>query len=265
MLASRIIVNTVPKSGTHILTRALDLIGLERKFLPIGSYELATEGSVPLLADVTESSPLRPALLDRLRAVETLKSGEYAGTHHYWTEAGARYLREADVCMILLVRNPYGVALSGARWMTDPRPKRDEELRTTLHAMPMRDRIRTAIFGHPLLPYSRPLLDLYRNMAQWARSLPCHVATYEGLVGTRGRGLDSHQRTELENLYKFIGADDVKIGHVASNLWGGGPGTTFAVGDAYAWRDCQNLFDDDCKQALALMDAIVRNMLYAVA
>jgi hypothetical protein len=269
-----VIVNAIPKSGTHLLCRLLELLGMGRD----GTVYLAPRSGNPaelrldadgLLAYVDEVplAATRSTVLSRQRFTEmadyvgSAASHAYFEAHQLWSKAAADILEQRRIKLIIIMRDPRGVALSHAEWFVDPINEHD--LRGLMLGTSLRERLACEFLGlgegqDPGFSRLIPLLVRYRNMLPW-RSYPyLYVTTFEALVGTTGGGTADEQLSEIQAIAEFVDRRLVDVGAVQRHLWGASP--TFRNGAAMRWSEYLEEFPPAALRQIEEMLDVVRRM-----
>jgi hypothetical protein len=231
----RVFVDSVPKSGTHLLERALCLHPrLYRVLVPtLHTTNLRERGG---LATVLGRVP----------------AGGILVSHLDYDPALSKILHDAQVRMLLMVRDPRDVAVSEAHYALQPAHWMHERFRTVEDAQ---ERIRLIITG------TGPLASLAERVPEhlgW-RDAGALLVRFEDLVGPEGGGDLDVQLVTLRQIFEHIGvdADDRLVGHVRDRLFSD-RSPTFRRGAIGQWRtafdeDTAELFEREAGQLLPLL------------
>jgi hypothetical protein len=264
--AARLFVNSIPKSGTHMLSRLLDLLGLRLKpGMTLNSWDaeyhpggvrfgpdgviIAKAGEVPLAGTMCGFSTV-----DAFATMMARKFGDtvlpyYGYGHHLWSAESADYFHRHKIKMLLIVRDPRAIAVSHAHWVLDPRVKHG--LCDVYAGMDMGERLRCEFFGYPRSgpgAYGKliPLVQRFRNVRRWATAANAatgdstgdagvHITTFESLIGPAGGGDAADQAAEFDRICAFIGLDNPPdLGWINDRLRG--DTATFRLGTIDGWR-----------------------------
>ena len=214
----RIVSNSLPKAGTHLLERALcQHPNLYRA--PVRTLHRRTMG--PGDDDFT-------VRLARLRPNQILV------THLDYSTERAGILREHDTRSLFMVRDPRDIAISQAHFIGRKASHAHYEL---FAAIPdLSDRIALVIEGAPDHGFSslRQRLDSY---AGWLES-DSLVVRYEDLIGGAGGGNDQQQRATLDAVFRHIDLTltDDELARLAGEVFSDAS-PTFRRGSTGQWRD----------------------------
>jgi len=215
----RVFVDSVPKSGTHLLERALCLHPrLYRVVVPtLHATNLRERGG---LAKVLGRVP----------------AGGMLVAHLDYDPALSQTLRDAQVRMLLMVRDPRDVAVSEAHYALQPAHWMHEHFQKVDDTQ---ERIRLIITGTGPLA---PLAERVPLHLGW-RDAGALLVRFEDLVGPEGGGELDVQLATLRQIFEHIGvdADDRLVLHVRDRLFSD-RSPTFRRGAIGQWRTA---FDDE--------------------
>ena len=224
----RIVVNSWPKAGTHLL---LELI---RHILGDGLW----------MDDRDVKSPGGDAgFLTGVDArIATHTSGFAVKGHFPWSQEIEAGLQDRGFRVLMIVRDLRDVACSTLRWMRDLSP--DWPASQSLLALDNdHDRLSRIISGltneHPFdrdsgIDWSAPLPARYARLTDWAERLdPRAVLRYEDLLGANG---EATQRTTIARALEIlqVSADGATIDRLASAVFNPGA-VTFHTGSSGGW------------------------------
>jgi hypothetical protein len=223
--APRVFCVSIPKSGTHLLERALCLHpALYRKLIPTVSGEnIGTWGGLPGL-------------------VERIRPGQVVVSHLRHSDQDERTLAKAGVRGLFMVRNPRDLVVSQIHYVTKRTDHRLHDLFTSLPDA--RARLRTAITGDPAagLPSIAERLAYFQG---WLTS-GLLVVRFEDLVGASGGGDADRQRDLLRAVFDHLGVDAgaPRVEAVARRLFSA-DSPTFRSGQVGSSR---GFFDDELEE-----------------
>lgn len=184
--APRVISNSLPKAGTHLLERALCLH--PRLYRPI--RRTLHDGLVHKAGDLTDVVPgLRP--------------GQVLVTHLAYREDRERVLESEDVRTLFLVRDPRDIVVSQANYIV--KEETHSLHRAVSGVSDYQERLRGLIVGCRELGIP-PLNQRLEEYAGWLGS-KTHLVRYEDLIGAAGGGASHLQYSTLSGIYSFLGLD----------------------------------------------------------
>ena len=236
------IVNSLPKSGTHLLQKVVASL----RGMTLAGIDLKPDDGAPDFDESAGASgsaiPIgvgRPRSMPRERVhglLESLVPGSIIKGHIPYSSAMASVLEGLPVRMISITRDPRDVAVSQAKFVaTTP----GIALHDYYRSLSEDERIMTAITGvsgSAAAPPLRNLRERLESVLRW-RAHPQHLATtFERLVGPRGGGGRSLQLQEIDAIARHLGiaCDAAEIERIADRAFGGTE--TFQTGAIGTWR-----------------------------
>lgn len=230
-----VLANSVPKSGTNLLTRLL---------YSNPSYRRKLANTL-----TNDSDPVIRRKLDRLRG------GEFRPAHIYFTQSRAAMLREIGIKHIFIIRDPRDVAVSNVNYIT--RKATGHRLHNYF-AQTLRsdaERLAASIVGIPgeKLPDGVASLGIGEHLSGyrgWLYDEGSITVKFEDLVGPNGGGTVSRQRESIAAILKYLELDAAaeSIEMLADNLFSR-DSRTFFRGEIGAWR---SVFSDSDIQLFKL-------------
>lgn len=261
---NRILLNSVAKAGTHLLTRTVEL--LQRKPYPFFLHGALTDNR-PMQAEETEDSLLVgviwPCLIkaEGLAAIlEDVPRNQYLKGHLPYSPRTAKILEDLDYKMVIIVRDPRDVALSHINWALTrdylPHQKYYE-------SMSPDERLSREIEGFAFPPDGPVVLDMrkrYEYILQWRGHPMVYVTRFERLVGPKGGGSPEDQQMEIDNIAAHLGIEltDDHRNAIIENLFGGT--VTFKEGKRGGWQ--KHFGQTHKEQIKALMGDIIIELGY---
>jgi len=241
-LPTRLLVTAMPKSGTHLITEAVD--------------HLDEIGREPLLLDH------RRPIGHFARSLKRMAFNRYAYGHVGANRQTVRAVLEARLSVIVMVRDPRDAIVSHIDHAYRLKPSVLREYYASL--ADDRERLKAAIRGVPPDRYPRDaavaeaggydMLTGYagigtvcRSYLAWAgiagvRTMFVH---YRDLIGEKGGGTRERQRETVARVIEFIGLkyDDARIDRLCDKIYNP-QSPTFNQGGQGRWRE---LFDGEIK------------------
>ena len=180
----KILANSIPKSGTHLMERLLYLLpGISRQLA--GTFW------------IQQAAPFE-------RRCTKLKKGQFLVSHLYYQEAFMEILMKYDIKPILLVRDPRDVVLSNVNYVTRANKKHRLHDFVASHLKADRDRLHFFIKGSRS-PHEYSIAELLEKFHPWTQSGKVLTIRFEDLIGEAGGGSAKKQRQSVELLLDFIG------------------------------------------------------------
>lgn len=256
----RVLVNTFPKAGSHLLTSALDQFAdLRPAWLHLVAPDFMPGDPYPPDDNVSEVE----ALIDwrRLRVtLQRAKSGQYATSHLLPFPSLYKELDALGYRVVFGFRDPRDIVVSAAAYLSTlprhPQFRRYTEKLTT----PEERMIVTLRGAHtdrwgPGFPSLGGRLWAYVPWLQAEQAVCCR---FEDLVGARGGGSDDAQLAAIRSIAEHLNRplDDEDARRVASKAWSTKT-ATFRSGQIGGWRTkftplVHEAFADEVGDALLL-------------
>jgi hypothetical protein len=244
----RVVANSVPKSGTNLLSRLLVLLGLEQKrrlwihprlvsgrFSPIRQFFRAREPEKVTVGVVSPQQIGRRWLARRLSRVP---NGCFVNAHCIYTPELAELFRGEGLKTVCLLRDPRDLALSQMHYLKNNPPKNFSAHEAFMALSSDHERLLVCIRGGDLGGRKLQSLDQrYRQFLGWEQDEGAVVVKFEDLVGPRGGGSAKVQRRAVERVAMHVGipVNERTMRLVEENLFG--VGRTFRKGQIGGWRE----------------------------
>jgi hypothetical protein len=252
----RILATSLPKSGTFLLVRLLELLG----FSPAGPQLSASlvrltdrnpfrrllkrrrvwhpgmdEAGLRVDLDIPENRIRESALRSLLARVPT--QSFLTGHLPYSPELEA-VLLDQGFRVLFIIRDPRDVALSLCNYVMR---LRRHPLKPLLEGLPtLEQRLRQVIDGSPTIGGFRlaPLPDITRDVLGWCESPRVAAIRFEDLIGPKGGGTEARQLAGLKRLMDYLGlaGSDSELARVAAGLYHP-RSQTFFKGMIGQWRE----------------------------
>ncbi len=228
----RVLVNSLPKAGTHLVTRLFD----EHPGIDNAYVHLRNERFGGGLA----GGEFRPDLARLSALVSTVPEGHFFTAHMPYSTGVSGLLAEQGIRIINVIRDPRDLLLSRLRYVVGLK-------RHYLHPFITRveggDRARLlallagcedADAEARFTPYP-VLLDRF---AGWRTDTNVMTVKFEQLVGERGGGSAQTQTDVLQAMFGFAGLEaDLPVCEGIVRNASGSTGPTFRRGQTGAWKD----------------------------
>lgn len=236
------LLNSLPKSGTHLLSKAMDLLpGIQRAPVHFGQtsaarFEQTAPAATPLVP-IGIDWPHLVVLASLHEALKQVKPGHYVTGHIPFSEALAALLTRMEMKSLLMIRDPRDIVVSHARHVSKTTKHFLSDLYRPLSPA---ERITVSIRGvEPVGDDGPRLLDIAqrcRSVMPWMAQSFNYTTAFEKLVGPQGGGSRTSQRQELEAITNHIGLhlSAAEIEQAAAQVFGGT--NTFDRGAIGSWR-----------------------------
>lgn len=270
----RVVANSIPKSGTHLLLRLMTLLGLEvvdfggvrsrflagnhrpgvRRLLgardpenPLGiGPHLLVGGRSPRLRQLTRGRGPEtvtvgvdsPVQLNRGWLVGRLgrvPEGSAVSAHCTYTPELAEVLRQQKMRSVCLIRDPRAVVVSYLNYVKGL--TRHTSHKDYMALADDNERLMLAIRGGRLGRHTLlPLEQRYREYLNWERDSGSILVKFEDIVGSRGGGSDEAQKQAIEKICAHLNrkVSEAELSEIGGNLFGSG--RTFKKGQIGGWK-----------------------------
>jgi hypothetical protein len=213
----RILANSCPKSGTHLLIRVLSLLPL---LVPRWRYDIVS-GKLQL-----------PEKLPKIR------KGQYIAAHLFWSQDLVDLLKDADILTLFIIRDLRDVAVSRAYYHTYSLTSHPAF--TYLNSLKSdAERLMAAIVGIDKPGMGFPSLgDWARGYAPWLNEPICLTIRFEDLIGKSGGGSDEKQVEAVRAIVHHLGIElsENQIYEIASKAFFN-KANTFRQGQIGEWKN----------------------------
>jgi hypothetical protein len=211
----RIVCLSVPKSGTHLLERAVCL---------------HPDAYRRLRRKVQHNSDASPS---HATTVATgLRPGQVGLGHLHWSPELAAAIRSAGARVVFMVRDPRAVLVSYADYVHAFTKHTHHD---ALGHLSRDERVAWVLDGRPGIGLPS-LSDELARYAGWLDDPDVLTVRFEDLVGPSGGGSDARQQATIAAVYRHVGLSSPPelVESVAAAVFGRGP--TFHRGSIDRWR-----------------------------
>lgn len=239
----RVLANGIPKAGTHLLVRCIELLpGMVREELEL--YELRLRERLGEVEPAGGKAVVQVSIggrrfveQDALRTLlKRLRPGEFTGGHMPYSQEFDALLGELGFRTLLIIRDPRDMVVSRVfHIFSRPHNPAHDYFAHTLKSDD--DRLLAIIrgTGSRLGGGIRERLEVF---LPWLRKSLNYTTRFELLVGPQGGGSADAQRAEVKRIAEHVGfhLPPAQIESLASNLfWEDSP--TFRQGKIGSWRE----------------------------
>lgn len=238
----RVLVNSVHKSGTHVVTALL-------RQLP----HMIHSGRHYVL-DNFRSTPERPAVWGETpevdwhelrRTLEAFKQGQFLTSHFQAVPTLVEILDDIGFRTVFIIRDPRDVVVSSAFYMTHLE-RHIMHRRYSRDFKTEHDRIMATISGFPPGPNGLGSVSIGRRIEGylgWFAARGVYACRFEDLIGPNGGGDRRVQRAEIEAITRHLGysLSPERMDRLARKTWSD-RSPTFRKGVIGDWR---NHFTDE--------------------
>jgi len=185
--APLVVANSVPKAGSHLLARCLDLMGLVNSRQHV--HYLHSRSHM-------------------IKAFHRVRPGEFLTAHLPYDAFVARLVHDIQARMVVIIRDPRDVVVSHVHYVTYK--DKNHRLRAYYRRLPNdHARLMTSIRGIPASPdapyiYLPDIDQRFQGILRW-REHGAYVVRFEDLIGPQGGGDAQRQRDEIQAIARHIG------------------------------------------------------------
>lgn len=261
---SPIILNSLPKSGTHLAIKLLEgLPGVRRVRFQISGMTagLFAPGPSDETIEIGVAAPKQVSLDEVGKRLRRVPPGAFVTAHVPYSEALARLLKDLGYRMVLMIRDPRAVAVSGAAYVSS---RRDHPLFDVFASMQPSERLKAMIIGiespNGVLKDLRARVD---STCAWRFEPISTMIRFEDLVGPEGGGEQARQQHTILKVARHLDIElqESQVKEIAEGLFGGTD--TFRQGQVGSWKD---VFERGHREAAGpLVGDLVRELGYEVS
>jgi hypothetical protein len=225
----RVLINSLPKSGTHLLAKAVELCGFQEHFgtqhpknpIPVTplflNYREVRDGMLqqPAERQTDANIPigtLTPVYADHRTMSEWLAAmpnHSYLIAHIVWTPILAPILAKHQMKQIFIIRDPRAVLASLLSFILDtkgmPKP---HFLEADFKALSPAQRLELLLEGgearHAGVTVT-PFREIFHGMLAWQQEDHCLFIRFEDLVGVQGGGSTEQQEAAIRRIATHLG------------------------------------------------------------
>jgi sulfotransferase 6B1 len=229
----KILANSIPKSGTHLLTKVLSGVP-HLRFTGVHLADRAYCADRDQLGDAL--GPVDVEAFTRL--ISHTRNGQYLTAHIRHVPGIPEALRDHGFHNLFMIRDPRDLVVSMAYWLsTNPRLKAYE--RFSKMSGP-EERIMAAITGLPAQNGKPAVMSISHRLAfrGWLDDPQTCVIRFEDLIGSAGGGTDEAQREAIRRVLKHCNRDtsDELVDRLAMSTFARHT-TTFRRGAIGDWQN----------------------------
>ncbi|GHA00681.1 hypothetical protein GCM10008090_07040 [Arenicella chitinivorans] len=259
ILRQKLFLNSIPKSGTHLLTGITQMLGFRHtgEIIAASTALEAPDSDTSLLVGVSSPAGIDANYFDSI--ISNIAYGHFHYGHIPYSRLAHEILEQSGISMIMIYRDPRAVALSLVNFVLKLPDHPYHNLFASLESR--EDQLKSVVLG--LVPeYGSgdpvflPLDKWYDSMMGWIDYPNIHFLDYEDVVGIHGGGDQRKQFDAIQQLSAFLdlGLDSDQIHNVQSNVFDPGS-STFHRGSIDYWKSQMSerltmFFDSHATQAL---------------
>lgn len=240
---NKLLVNSLPKSGTHLLVKLLESMGYQFSGANLSSTSLygknewakyLLRGVMPMQTGVDVG--LEIAAVARrswvINSFAKMEDKQFCGGHLPYSDCMSLLLLQAGIKPLHILRDPRDVLVSWAHYV----PKNNWHFgHLGLVGLNLEQRVKKILYGYQSGDFG---IESYSQILQrsmgWTRSQNVLVVRFEDLVGSRGGGDDCAQLNIVKQIATFAECE-AEVAELAVALFGGTK--VFRKGQIGSWRE----------------------------
>ena len=240
---SKILINSVPKCGTHLMGKLFGLLGfydLKLHLLDLSYWDYNQKGNLdkwePLKGKENFLNPKMIRINCRL-AMQLIQSSQYSLAHINYKKSTAETIDSLKIKHVFMIRDPRDVAISFYKHATY-KPEKVAPIGCYNYFNSLdnnNERIQAVIKGVPnVMPNIR---ERYDNKLKWLEEKNICVVKFEDIIGEKGGGTENAQKQTLEKVLDYIeiSKTDELYNKIKEQLFGGNT-NTFNKGQIGSWK-----------------------------
>jgi len=186
--APKILANSLPKSGTHLLERFLSLVpGVSRQF----DRKLCDDGK---------------GLRGLQRQCSRLRKGQFLLAHLFYNDEYLKVLDQFGIKSMLMIRDPRDIVVSSYQYMTYGYKKHNMHDYFANHLKTDKERLHVCIRGNTN-PEEYSIGYLLEKFYPWTQNEKVLTIRFRDLIGVKGGGSHETQKRTADEILNFIGVD----------------------------------------------------------
>ncbi len=203
-----LMLNSLPKAGTHLLSRLFEYLPLYTHSGVVLSNETAKgheDDRSDIKLGVTSPKRINPSAFTEV--MRELNYSQYHYGHLPYSKETDEILTQLGVKMVVLLRDPRAVVCSNVHFILK---NKHHELHDTFTALPnFNAQLKTAIVGFDRTQNARKELlsinQCYASIAKWGTDANKKLIFFEDLIGARGDGDELSQRKTVSEILSYVG------------------------------------------------------------
>lgn len=248
----RLMINSIPKSGTHLLLKLVDLLGfpenpdgfwiganlINGRFSALNKLKRGyyNKDFVPIGCE----TPTKVGYKWLSHSINSLPDNTSFGSHCLYSDKMVDLCSHSNTKIICIIRDPRSIIFSHFKHIES---KKNHYLHDHfINLKNDKERLLFSIYGGELKgDRMRSIVERYADFNPWMDSPEVLVIKFEDLIGENGGGSKDTQSKVINDVSKFIGINNVDVNKIQSSLYGlentQTKSKTFRKGKIDSWKD----------------------------
>jgi len=250
----KVMVNSIPKGGTHLLLKLVYLLGIHddpnRFWLGAGQInrgfisfnKLVKGGYRKEIVTIGCETPVQVGVNWLNKKLSQIPDGNSFGAHCNYSEALSQVLKSNDIKPVCIIRDPRAIAASHMHYIMTWEKHFFHKSYMELNSD--KERLKFSITGGKLGKFDvAPLSERYLNFYNWNLDSSAICVRFEDLVGPNGGGEQLKQYEAIQKVSKHLNVElsESDIQAIASNVYGSSnthtTSNTYRKGKIDSWRE----------------------------
>lgn len=238
------IINSLPKSGTNLLAKCLNLFGYKEQghisagtvldstiYAKIKNLMWETNSDYYVVGINTPTKIRKTAVNSKFKKI---KQNQFISSHVGYNDEILEAALNYDLQPIQVVRDPRAVLASFVPYICSDK---SHFLHSSFSSLSKNEQYKVVLEGYSDNKHElQPLYDCCNALTPWLNSKKVITIRFEDIVGATGGGSDEKQRETLALLIDKLEVQQTLLDPTIRNLYG--PGRhTFRKGQIDSWRD----------------------------
>jgi hypothetical protein len=244
----KLLVNSLPKSGTNLLQRVVEIIGYKYSKKSISSANILSDfyffrslfrGSLFDKRQVIVGLDVKVSISQRWieKRLRSIKKGEYISGHLNFSEYIFYLLYKHNFKIIHIIRDPRDVLLSHIFYA---KKEKKHLFHNIYKSLSIDEAINITLQGGfynglYMNSFKKILEDTYGWIRESQKKSNILIVKFEDLVGEKGGGSKMKQLNTINDISKFLKINcDINVDKLSNNLYG--RSHTFRSGKVSSWK-----------------------------
>lgn len=270
----KVIINSLPKSGTHLLVRLLNLIGMKetKPNLAAGQVRLTNKNPIKIILKkrriwldgmnntgimIDIDNPINKVCKDWIiKILNKTPNNSFHKAHMPYSIETEKIINSLNYKILFIIRDPRDVAISHYNWVMkhpeNPEYKYVKKLNNDYDIVS--HVLNGKVFNNGY--FLAPLRKRIENVLGWLESSNTTSVKFENLIGEKGGSSKDLQIESIKKIFKYleIQFDDDFLNYAVENIFYK-KSTTFNKGKIGQWKtyfseETKKIFKENCGDLL---------------